>query len=82
MSTEGIRVDPFKVEAILQSAPLSSIRQLQNLQGKANFLWRFIVNYAKITKGFMRLLKKGVPFLWDDFSQRSFDALKKSLRHT
>ena len=27
----------------------------------------------------MRLLNKGVPFLWDDFAQRSFDALKKAL---
>ena len=27
----------------------------------------------------MRLLKKEVPFFWDDFVQSSFDALKKSL---
>jgi len=67
--TEGIHVDPFKVEAIIQLPPQSSIRQLQSLQGKANFLRRFIANYAKITKGFMCLLKKGVPFLWDDFVQ-------------
>lgn len=34
VSTEGIRVDPFKVEAILQLPPPSSIRQIQSLQGK------------------------------------------------
>ena len=76
VSNEGIRVDPFKVEAIVRLPPPSSIRQLQSLQGKANFLRRFIANYAEITKGFMRLLRKGVPFVWDDFAQRSFDALK------
>ena len=27
----------------------------------------------------MRLLKKGIHFLWDDFTQHSFDALKKTL---
>ena len=27
----------------------------------------------------MHLLKKGVPFIWDDWAQRSFDALKDSL---
>ena len=79
MSTEGIRVDPFKVEAILHFPPPSSIHQLQSLQGKTNFVWRFIVNYVEITKGFMRLLKKGIPLFWDEFSQRSFDALKKAL---
>ena len=25
------------------------------------------------------MLRKGVPFVWDDFVQRSFDALKKAL---
>jgi len=79
ISTEGIRIDPFKVEAILQFPPPSSIRQLQSIQGNANFLRRFIANYAKITKGFMHLFKKGVPFLWEDFAQRSFDALEKAL---
>jgi len=69
ISTEGIQVDPFKVEEIIQLPPPSSIRQLQSLQGKANFLRQFIANYVEITKGFMRLLKKGVPFLWDDFAQ-------------
>lgn len=27
----------------------------------------------------MRLLKKGVPFIWDDRAQRSFNALKAAL---
>jgi len=33
----------------------------------------------EITKGFMCLLKKGVPFLWVDFMQQYFDAFKKAL---
>ena len=56
-----------------------TILRLQSLQGKANFLRRFIVNYTEITKGFMFLFKKGVPFIWDDRAQRSFDALKVAL---
>ena len=43
---------------------------------------RFIVNYERITKGFMWLLKKGVPFVLDEVSQSSFDTLKKSLMTT
>lgn len=30
----------------------------------------------------MRLLKKGVPFIWDDRAQRSFNALKAALALT
>jgi hypothetical protein len=79
VSTTGIMVDPLKVEAIAWLPPPRTILQLQSLQGKANFLRRFITNYAEITKGFMRLLKKDVPFLWDEAAQRSFDALKHAL---
>jgi hypothetical protein len=35
--------------------------------------------YANITKGFMRLLKKETPFVWDEQAHESFDALKKAL---
>jgi hypothetical protein len=79
VSTIGIMVDPLKVEAIIQLPPPRTILQLQSLQDKANFLRCFIANYCKITKGFMHLLKKDVPFYWDDAAQFSFDALKHAL---
>ena len=79
MSNKGIYVNPLKVEAILQFPPPRNVTQIQSLQGKGNFLRRFIANYAEITKGFMRLLRKDMPFLWDDQAQRSFDALKIAL---
>ena len=61
-----ICVDSLKVEAISNLPPPCTIIQLQSLQGKANFLHRFVSNYVELTKAFMRLLKKGVPFIWDD----------------
>ena len=63
VANNGIRVDPLKVEAITKLPPPRTILQIQSLQSKANFLRQFIVNYTEITKGFMRLLKKGVPFI-------------------
>ena len=59
---EGIRVDPLKVEAILQFSPPCNIRHLQCLQGMENFLWRFVVNFANLTKGFIHILKKDTHF--------------------
>ena len=66
VSNKGIQVDPLKVEAIVKLPPPHSIKQLQSLQGKSNFLRRFIVNYAKITKRLIFLLKQDTPFVWDD----------------
>jgi hypothetical protein len=75
-------VDPLKVDAIVHLPPLCTIPHLQSLQGKKNFLRHFIANYAKITNGFMRLLKKDVPFDWDGAALRSFEALKRALTST
>ena len=76
VSKDGIRVDPNKVKAIIELPAPRSILQLQHLQGKEKLLCRFIVNYVEMTKGFMCLIKKGIPYLWDDQDQLSFDALK------
>lgn len=73
-------VDQLQVEAIIQFPPPTTMQQIQTLHGKANFLCRFITNYAEITNGFMKLLKKGVPFYWDDQVQWSFEALKMALK--
>ena len=79
ISKEGIRFNPLKVEEILQLSPLKNIHHLQCLQGMANFLWRFIVNFSNLTRGFMRLLKKDTLFIQDERAQESFDALKEAL---
>ena len=69
VSKDGICLDPLKVKAIVNLPSPSSLDQLQSLQGKANFLWRFIPNYVEVAKGFTRLLKQNVPFHWDDIAQ-------------
>ena len=62
VSKEGIRVDPLKVEEILQLSPPKNICHIQCLQGMEKFLQRFVVNFYNLTRGFMRLLKKDTPF--------------------
>jgi hypothetical protein len=39
ISQSGITMDPLKVQAITEIPPPLNLRQLQNLQGKANILW-------------------------------------------
>jgi hypothetical protein len=72
----------MKVEAIINMPPRSALRQLQSLQGKANFLRRFIPNYVELMKSFTRFLKKGQEFVWDDTANKDFEALKLALTHT
>ena len=82
VSKDGIQIDPLKIAAILALPAPTNLLELQSLQGKANFLHRFVYNFAKKTHGYMRLLKKGTPFYWDDQAQRAFDNLKHALTHS
>jgi hypothetical protein len=79
VSQSSITMDPLKVQAITEILPPRNLRQLQSLQGKANFLRHFVPDYAIRTHGFLRLLRHDIPFHWDDHAQQSFDDLKEAL---
>ena len=68
MSKDGFTLDPLKDQAILELPIPCMLCQLQILQGKANFLRRFIPDYATTTHGFLRLLYSNIPFLWDAYA--------------
>jgi hypothetical protein len=79
VSQRSITVDPLKVQAITEIPPPRNLRQLQSLQGKANFLRFFVPDYAIRTHGFLFLLHHDIPFHWDAHAQQSFDDLKTAL---
>ena len=69
VSKDGIRIDPLKIAAILDLPPPTNITKLQSLQEKEKFLRRFVCNFVEKTHGYMHLLKKNTPFIWDDQAQ-------------
>jgi hypothetical protein len=75
----NITVDPLKVQAIIEIPPPQNLCQLQSLQGKTNFLWRFVPEYSTRTHSFLRLLCHDIPFHWDKHAQKSFDDIKMVL---
>ena len=82
VSKDGIQMDPLKIAAILALPAPTNLLKLQSLQGKENFLHRFVCNFAEKTHGYMRLLKNNTPFFWDDQAQWDFDNLKHALTHS
>ena len=66
ISKDGIWIDPLKIAAILDLPAPTTLLQLQSLQGKENFLCRFVCNFTEKTHGYMCLLQKNTPFFWDD----------------
>ena len=76
-SKDGIQINPLKIVSIVALPPPTNIIELQSLQGKEIFLHHFVCNFVEKMHGYMCLLKKNTPFLWDDQAQRDFDNLKK-----
>lgn len=79
VSQQGIIVYHLKVQAIKEVPPPKILKQHQILQGKANFLWCFVLDYGTCMQSFLRLLHQDIPFKWDDQAQKSFKALKDTL---
>ena len=61
ISTDGIEVDPAKVEAVISWLPPTSVRAVQSFLGFCNFYRRFIPDYGRIARPLTKLTVKGAP---------------------
>ena len=68
VSKDGIQIDPLKISTSLALPAPINVLELQSLQGKENFLRRFVCNFIEKMHSYMCLLKKNTPFFWDDQS--------------
>nr|XP_011465143.1 PREDICTED: uncharacterized protein LOC101299390 [Fragaria vesca subsp. vesca] len=75
----GIEVDPTKITAIREMPPPRDLRELRGLQGRLAYIRRFISNLSGRCQPFTRLMKKDVPFKWDQACQNAFDNIKEYL---
>ncbi|XP_037491227.1 uncharacterized mitochondrial protein AtMg00860-like [Jatropha curcas] len=79
ISSEGIRVDPKKIEAIVNWRPPRNVTEVRSFLSLASYYRRFVKGFSIISSPLTKLLKKAVIFQWDDRGQQSFDTLKKKL---
>ncbi|XP_071912458.1 uncharacterized protein [Coffea arabica] len=75
----GIEVDRSKIDAIVNMPEPRNIHELKSLQGKLAYIRRFISNLAGRCQPFSRLMKKGVPFGWDESCRNAFTSIKAYL---
>ncbi|WVZ93663.1 hypothetical protein U9M48_039628 [Paspalum notatum var. saurae] len=74
--SEGVTVDPEKVEAVMEwPQPTNSASFI----GLAGFYRRFIGGFAKIAKPMTALRKKGARFEWTEAREKSFQEPKAKL---
>ncbi|XP_070034873.1 uncharacterized protein [Nicotiana tomentosiformis] len=82
VSSEGIKMDPKKIEAV-QSWPIPSLAtEIQSFLGLAGYYRRFVEGFSSIAAPMAKLTQKGAPFRWSDECEESFQKLKTALTTT
>jgi hypothetical protein len=79
ISERGIEVDKAKVEVVEKLPPPMDIKSLRSFLGHAGFYRRFIKDFLKITKPLTNLLRKDVPFDYNEKCLVAFRTLKRAL---
>jgi hypothetical protein len=79
VSTEGVRIDPNRVEAIQALSVPRSKKEVQSFLGKINFPRRFVPNFSEEVRLITTMLRKENEVKWTPESRHSFEKIKKAL---
>ena len=76
ISTDGIEVNPEKVNVVCNWKAPNNVRGIQSFLGFCNFYRRFIRDYGHIAKPLVQLTRTDVPFQFDQACWDAFEELK------
>ncbi|UYV67691.1 hypothetical protein LAZ67_5001628, partial [Cordylochernes scorpioides] len=79
VSSEGIKPDNRKIEAVLNFTIPKNIEMLRSFLGTCGFLRKFIPNFSKLAEPLNNLTRKNVRWNWDLKTNKAFQDLKESL---
>ncbi|XP_021990648.1 uncharacterized mitochondrial protein AtMg00860-like [Helianthus annuus] len=79
VSSQGIHVDPSKIEAVKNWCTPKSVTEIRSFLGLAGYYRRFIADFSKIAVPLTTLTQKEKPFVWGPEQEESFQTLKNLL---
>ncbi|GJW14067.1 putative reverse transcriptase domain-containing protein [Tanacetum coccineum] len=79
IDSEGIHVDPAKIEAIKDWASPKTPTKIRQFLGLAGYYRRFIEGFSKIARPMTKLTQKSVKFEWGEKAEAAFQLLKQKL---
>ncbi|GKB40736.1 reverse transcriptase domain-containing protein [Tanacetum coccineum] len=79
IDSEGIHVDPAKIESIKDWASPKTPTEIRQFLGLAGYYRRFIEGFSKIAKPMTKLTQKNAKFDWSEKVKDVFQLLKQKL---
>ncbi|XP_070043280.1 uncharacterized protein [Nicotiana tomentosiformis] len=79
VSSEGIQVDPKKIEVVQSFPKPSSTMEIRSFLGLAGYYRLFVEGFSSISSPLNKLTQTGAPFRWSDECEESFQKLKTVL---
>ena len=73
---EGIRLDPKKIEEIIEWKPPRNVTKVRSFLGLAGYYRRSDEGFSMTATPMMRLLQKNVRFEWSEMCQAIFEKFK------
>ncbi|XP_063942643.1 uncharacterized protein LOC135150309 [Daucus carota subsp. sativus] len=79
VSRDGIKVDPAKIEAIMNWERPKTPTEIRSFLGLAGYYRRFVQDFSRIATPLTKLTRKNEKFIWNEKCEESFQELKKRL---
>ena len=79
VSSEGVSVDPAKIEAVTSWSRPSTVGEVRSFLGLAGYYRRFVEDFSRLATPLTQLTRKGTPFVWSPACEDSFQNLKQRL---
>ncbi|KAL0553688.1 hypothetical protein IC582_007590 [Cucumis melo] len=72
VSSEGVSVDPAKIEAVTSWPRPSTVSEIRSFLGLAGYYKRFVEDFSRIASSLTQLTRKGTPFFWSPTCKSNF----------
>ncbi|GJV47520.1 putative nucleotidyltransferase, ribonuclease H [Tanacetum coccineum] len=79
IDSQGIHVDPAKIEAVKNWASPTTPIEIRQFLGLAGYYRRFIKGFSKIAKPLTELTQKNKKYIWGEDQESAFQLLKQKL---
>ncbi|GJW20671.1 putative reverse transcriptase domain-containing protein [Tanacetum coccineum] len=79
IDSQGLHVDPAKIESVKYWASPKSATKIRQFLGLAGYYQRFIEGFSKIAKPMTKLTQKKIKFDWSNKAEAAFQLIKQKL---